>query len=229
MPSSVLMLKAQKGSSKMQHHTDWPVFLYDATEYDKTNPESGLFKNWALVLILRHILIGPSAARILDINGYLIAYAACQARFMLNAQMEWTRMDGKFDSSAFYDWITHYFKTGAEQGDANVDELLKWYKNEVFNNSGLLGGDEDSESDSDSNEDGSDSGDEDTLIQRQRELQRTQHTNAGEPTTGATANAGRPIGYETNNGDQGTGPGTGATTSGVVGDTGASGTTGTTT
>ncbi|KDQ32350.1 hypothetical protein PLEOSDRAFT_1100834 [Pleurotus ostreatus PC15] len=207
-----LMLKAQKGSSKMQHHTDWPAFLYDATEYDKTNPESGLFKNQPLVLILRHILIGPSAVKsntrstlprhcnasilgISDINGHLVAYAACQARFMLNAQTEWTRMDGKFDSSAFYDRITHYFKTGAEQDDINVNELLKWYRNEVFNNSGLSGDDEDSDSDSDSDKDGSDGEDEDTLIQRQRELRRTQRASAGEATMGAAANAGPPTGH----------------------------------
>ncbi|KAF7422999.1 hypothetical protein PC9H_011163 [Pleurotus ostreatus] len=228
-----LMLKAQKGSGKMQHHTDWPAFLYDATEYDKTNPESGLFKNRALVLILRHILVGPSAVKsntrstlprrcnasilgISDINGHLIAYAACQARFMLNAQTDWTRMDGKFDSSAFYDRITHYFKTGVEQGDANVNELLKWYQSEVFSGSGLSQEDEDSDSDDDE----SDDEDEDALIQRQRELRQSRGTNTGEAPTGATGNTGEAASGSTGN--------AGGTNAGTIDDTsaGSSGATG---
>lgn len=106
------MLKVQKGARKYQQHTDWPAFLYDASAYDKDDLEAGLFKHQVLIKvspklacltirpyfccqILRHILIGPSAAksnsrvtlprrcnagiiRISKIDSNLIAYAACQ-------------------------------------------------------------------------------------------------------------------------------------------------------
>ncbi|KAF7423001.1 hypothetical protein PC9H_011165 [Pleurotus ostreatus] len=192
------MLKVQKGARKYQQHTDWPAFLYNASAYDKDDPESGLFKHQALVKILRHVLIGPSAAKsnsrvtlprrcnaailgILNINGNLIAYAACQARFILNSQTDWGHMDGKFDGGAFYDRITNYFKTGLEQGDEAVTALLSWYQTEVFENTGASTSDE-PEDDSDD----SDSEDEDAKIERQCQRRHTQR-NTG---NGATASDG---------------------------------------
>ncbi|KAF9487122.1 hypothetical protein BDN71DRAFT_1437079 [Pleurotus eryngii] len=174
------MLKVQKGAQKYLQHMDWPAFLYDASVYDKDDPEAGLFKHQVLIKILQHVLIGPSAAkfnswvilphrcnagiiRISNIDSNLIAYAACQACFILSAQTDWGQTDGRFDGGSFYNQITNYFKTGLEQGDNTVTTLLNWCQIEVFENTGITSADGNCNGDSND----SDSEDKDAKIERQ--------------------------------------------------------------
>ncbi|KAF4600365.1 hypothetical protein EYR38_004990 [Pleurotus pulmonarius] len=219
------MLKVQKGARKYQQHTDWPAFLYDASAYDKDDPAAGLFKHQVLIKILRHVLIGPSAAKsnsrvtlprrcnagiigISKIDSNLIAYAACQARFILSAQTDWGQTDGKFDGGAFYDRITNYFKTGLEQGDETVTALLSC---EVFENTNITSADE-LEDDSDD----SDNEDEDAKIERQckrRQTQRNATGNGGNDDTGSDGNSGSSNGDDagTTGGDSNSGNNAGPT------------------
>ncbi|KAF9494122.1 hypothetical protein BDN71DRAFT_1508019 [Pleurotus eryngii] len=139
--------KCNSGPCKILH-SDWLTFLYDNNdwEYDRANPEEGLFRGMVLIQILRHLLIGPGAALRLEqkqtrhsnaqiigastINAHLIVYAACLARFMLNNSKEWDHMDFQFDASAFYDRIINYFDS--RKDDDSVIELLAWFQHEVF-------------------------------------------------------------------------------------------------
>ncbi|KDQ25010.1 hypothetical protein PLEOSDRAFT_1067686 [Pleurotus ostreatus PC15] len=178
--------KCNPGPRKILH-SDWPTFLYanHDQDYDRDNPEEGLFRNVVLIRILRHLLIGPGAAlrpeqkqtrrsnaRIIGattVNAYLIAYAACLARFMLNNSKEWDHTDFQFDVSAFYDRIINYFDSGKD--DDNVIELLAWFQREVFAGRSSTTTNEEDIPDS---EDEVEDEDEDARISRQRELRRNQ-------------------------------------------------------
>ncbi|KAJ8495202.1 hypothetical protein ONZ45_g12958 [Pleurotus djamor] len=179
-PLSVMEMGMRK-KSKI-NHTLWPSFVYDTDTYDENNPEQGLFRGRVIVFILRHLFIGPSAAKgcrrtkgpdgrsnatliaTAKVNGYMVAYVACQARFLLNAQDGWSVVDYGFNCSKFYDRIVKYFKTGVAESDPVVMETLAWLTSEVFHG-GSGQDDEASETDSDVE-------DEDVCIHRQRQVRR---------------------------------------------------------
>ena len=41
---------------------DWPVFCYDESKYDPSNPNKGLLKGYVLLCVYRHIFTGPRTA-----------------------------------------------------------------------------------------------------------------------------------------------------------------------
>ncbi|EED83513.1 predicted protein [Postia placenta Mad-698-R] len=128
-----------------------PSFVYDEKSYDPHNILKGLFRGFFLVRVFRHIFTGPRTALkvtdgpisgkpwnaqilgMLSVTKYSIAYAAVQARQLLNSQEEWSVEDAHFNAEHFFYTILAIFDDAAHS--TWYEETIDWWNRRVFGNS----------------------------------------------------------------------------------------------
>ncbi|KAI0310490.1 hypothetical protein OF83DRAFT_1178501 [Amylostereum chailletii] len=87
----------------------YPLGFYRDMKYDQDNPEHGLFQSCALLQTGKYLFIGKSTTdknavlqgpkgivkkfRITRVNGYMIAYTACQLRFAASSAETWATVE----------------------------------------------------------------------------------------------------------------------------------------
>ncbi|KAK0488043.1 hypothetical protein EDD18DRAFT_1081952 [Armillaria luteobubalina] len=111
--------------------SEWPSFLYDQDLYDPMDDEVGLMKGYLLLHVCAFLMVFyysqsfnrftypyfaamGSIAKINGIqlvSGCQIAYAACQACYVLSSKDGWTEQDGAFDMMTFYNSIVALFES----------------------------------------------------------------------------------------------------------------------
>ncbi|KAI9065462.1 hypothetical protein FKP32DRAFT_1674801 [Trametes sanguinea] len=123
---------------------DWPMFMYDMDEYDPEDYKAGFLKGRLLLQCFKIVFTGPSSAlpaegrgkpkgkppviRTFDdpsgsISFFAVVYIACIARFVLNAQPEWSDDDGDFRGLDFVRSVL----TVALQYPEWKDDIIDWY------------------------------------------------------------------------------------------------------
>nr|GAT43813.1 predicted protein [Mycena chlorophos] len=158
-----LITNLAKGIKKLKNK-HWPSFLYEnADVFDPKKTHIGLFRGFLLIRILRFLWLGPDLAltgltsdqglppqspsrahRVDKLTPPMIAYAACQARTMLQV-LDWAEHDGKFDHAKFFNGIVKLF--AAPTLEKWAEETLKALNDAVFNSNELGSPDDDSSDD----------------------------------------------------------------------------------
>ncbi|KAJ7934816.1 hypothetical protein B0H13DRAFT_2305276 [Mycena leptocephala] len=77
-----------------------------------------------------------SKIRMRRVTPRSIAYAAVHHRFALSDAPTWNEVDGDFDYILYYYNILDWFENVGPIGQKEVDELLAWWDQRVFKNSG---------------------------------------------------------------------------------------------
>ncbi|KAF4565670.1 hypothetical protein EYR40_002260 [Pleurotus pulmonarius] len=128
------------------HAGIWPTFVYEEGLYDADDIEKGLLRRWLLVRVMRHIFTGPATAmkpsqklnrgcntdimKLTCVTPNMIAYVAVQTCIMLSTVSSWSKEDGDFTMSTFFDRILNMF-CDDNDGEWSL-ELLNWWNIQVF-------------------------------------------------------------------------------------------------
>ncbi|CDO77604.1 hypothetical protein BN946_scf184936.g29 [Trametes cinnabarina] len=130
---------------------DWPMFLYDMSEYNPNDVRAGLFKSQLMLKCYKLIFTGPASVPIIgkaaggklkgkppviknmedaaeSINVHTITYIACLVRHALNAQAEWAVEDLDFNSGDFVRSIL----TLALRNINWQEDISEWYRHRVL-------------------------------------------------------------------------------------------------
>ncbi|KAG8914958.1 hypothetical protein FRC01_003852, partial [Tulasnella sp. 417] len=115
----------------------WYPFMYEGRTADIKNLKRGLFRGDLLVKAMNYVLHrrpemqygNRNVAAIIgvtDVNMELIAYITTLLRFALSSE---PRIDGGFDSQAFYE---HIVESLSGMDHDWLDDLLEWWNSQIF-------------------------------------------------------------------------------------------------